>query len=272
MCVAFGVQTDTLFQSSDCCVCVCIKTTHRQARHCVVLPYIINCGCRFEMMSQCWQYYPRYRPSFANLLESLQGDVKKNFFSVSWYYSQRDDDESDMDSDSLNLDDQHSECQPLHPGSIRSTTSSDQNLAVGDLDDDDDDIESGTHMKDIMLELAPPVPTRMGRGVSSELYNGHLVNGHHSGSESGETDGYDSPLLTNGISPGAHSSCESRSKATSSIISAGQPPPSYNSATQDHSIGADPTVWSAASSKANSCNGSANGHIHYGNNSVTSAC
>ncbi|XP_067952059.1 insulin-like peptide receptor [Watersipora subatra] len=232
----------------------------------------------FDMMSQCWQYYPRYRPSFANLLESLQGDVKKTFFSVSWYYSQREDDESDMETDSLNMDEEQSESQPLHPASLRSSICSGQRLPDSDSDFPDD-IESASNAgKDIMIDQAPPpVPMRISQKArSSELYDlesGAMTNGHGLEDISSTYD-QSSPILSNGISHlNAPSNYESPSKASSSIISAGQAPPSYNTATQNQSIGTGPSIWSSdVGSKANSCNGSANGHIHYGNNTLTSAC
>lgn len=238
------------------------------------------------MMTECWQYYPRYRPSFASLLETLQGDVKKTFFSVSWYYSERSDDASDLELDSLNMDDAHSETQPLHPSSIN-TSSSDQNIHT-DHDsvnmDDDDHMGLSRELldgKDLMMDLRPAVPTRMCKpnGGRYEMTNG-LTNGHNTASDSGETEDEceslcASPLLANGsaITADGHSNCESHSRATS--IVSGRAPPSYNTATLDQSIGpTDASIWASdtpSGSKGNSCNGSASGHIHY-NNTLTSAC
>lgn len=243
-------------------------------------------------MTQCWQYYPRYRPSFAQLLQSLQGDVRKNFFSVSWYYSQRDDEASDAESDSLNLDDPSAETQPLHPSSLHSSSHLE---AEHDLDGEyEDDDSCSAHQKGLVIDLPPPIPNRLSArelaavnfaseydvgSHSSPLLNGHITTAATSiASESDETDDSysgDSSLLQlhNGSILSGKESNGGHSKAVSSIASAGQPPPSYNSATMDQPITTpDSNLWSADGSNSNSCNGSANGHRHYGANTLTSAC
>jgi len=236
------------------------------------------------MMQVCWNYYPRYRPTFKEILISLQGDVKKSFFGVSWFYSQRDDEEVlDDESDNLNP----SESQPLHPSSVHSL--SDHHLAGGDhlhyLN------RASANEKELGCDEPPPRPARFKSSslASSAEFDMRrsepMLNGHHtttcseSEANSDESVRSDSlPSLPNcPTNPNYYSS--SPFKTPSSIVSSVDGPPSYNTATiLDQSIlPTDPSIWSAENaSKSNSCNGSANGsangHLHFGTNTLTSAC
>jgi len=252
-------------------------------------------------MKQCWEYYPRYRPSFNNLIEQLQGDVKKNFFSVSWFYNNREDDGSGDESDSLIVDDDdHSgDTQRLHVPS--SHHSSGQHISDqaddADLDlqqiEDDASLTSSHHDKDLIVDIPMRPPKH------HSMYNHQLGN---------DEMGAHSPLLHGGQSGHHPQSSESDSEAESSLCDSSphmrgiggnlvspplsnKPassgyntgPPSYNTALDHPAIDHpaiipaiiprdSPTVWSSGDgSKSNSCNGSANGHLHFGNQ-LTSAC
>lgn len=234
------------------------------------------------MMKECWEYYPRYRPSFNSLIEKLQGDVKKNFFSVSWFYNSRQEDGSDNESDSLIPDDDRSgETHALRMGSSHHSSGQHIDEANHDLDldqiEDDASLVSSHHDKDLVVDI----PLRPPKVMNNYTYspNGDnmatespLINGHHHQTSGSESEAESSlcesspPISTNNfISPVS-------SKPSSSVMSAHTAPPSYNSAL-DHRIltNDSPTVWSGDGSQSNSCNGSANGHLHFGNQ-LTSAC
>uniref|UniRef100_A0A6Q2XUU8 Tyrosine-protein kinase receptor n=1 Tax=Esox lucius TaxID=8010 RepID=A0A6Q2XUU8_ESOLU len=70
-----------------------------------------NCADRLHnLMSMCWQYNPKLRPSFQEIIEMLHEDLHPSFQEVSFYYSQenkppeQDDFDLDMDMESIPLD------------------------------------------------------------------------------------------------------------------------------------------------------------------------
>ena len=245
------------------------------------------------MMKQCWEYYPRYRPSFNNLIEQLQGDVKKNFFSVSWYYTNREDDGDDDESDSLIVDDDQSgNTQQLHTPS--SHHSSGQHIRDADVDidlqqiEDDASFSSSHHdHKDLMVDIPMRPPKHNNLlynqqqldgdeiGAHSPLLNGHrgLLQSSESDSEAESSLCESSPDMRGGGGAGINFISPHSSKPASSVLSGHTGPPSYNTALDRMAPRDSPTVWSSGGdgSKSNSCNGSANGHLHFGNQ-LTSAC
>jgi len=113
-------------------------------------------------MKQCWAYHPKYRTSFTQILEQLQGDVKKSFFTLSWFYSHDDPDllEDGEDCDMIplhNFPHQLDEGKPLlvdlsershngvahSVGSVPGVSGLNKRLTV-DLSDSDSDIQSVT--------------------------------------------------------------------------------------------------------------------------------
>ena len=45
------------------------------------------CVCRFELMRMCWQYNPKMRPSFVEIISSLKEELEPSFREASFYYS-----------------------------------------------------------------------------------------------------------------------------------------------------------------------------------------
>lgn len=236
------------------------------------------------MMSNCWEYYPRYRPSFNNLLDQLQGDVKKNFFSVSWYYNSRQDENSDDDeSDSLIPDDRSGETQPLHMGSHNSSGhhihEADHDLDLERIEDDADSLTSSQSDKDLRVDIPMRPPKQQYNNYNqgdSGLDHSPILNGHTHTSES-ESEA-ESSLCCESSPPMKDSSdfiSPVSSKPASSVMSGRTGPPSYNTALDQAMLPAngDSNGWpsSGDGSNSNSCNGSANGHLHFPNH-LTSAC
>lgn len=194
-------------------------------------------------MARCWQYHQKMRPTFTQILDILQGDVKKSFFGVSWYYTQRDSDSKSIDSDGSDLSE---ESQPLKR--------SFHNLhADHDLDSPDDiDPESDDIMPGLFPYRRPAPSPPMSQDQYDDSVHEPMLNGHSSADSDNDVD----------------SNCNGESTAVPShinitdslLIKDRQPPPSYRALIDQSSL-----------SDMNSCNGSANGHIHF-NNHMTTAC
>uniref|UniRef100_A0A4W5LTP3 Tyrosine-protein kinase catalytic domain-containing protein n=1 Tax=Hucho hucho TaxID=62062 RepID=A0A4W5LTP3_9TELE len=74
-----------------------------------------NCADRLHnLMSMCWQYNPKLRPSFQEIIEMLQEDLHQSFQEVSFYYSQENKPPEQEDFD---LDMDNMESIPLDPSS-----------------------------------------------------------------------------------------------------------------------------------------------------------
>jgi len=206
-------------------------------------------------MARCWHYYPKYRCTFGQILESLQGDVKKSFFSVSWYYTSK-------------ADSTESECESMH-----NDTDESQPLVAGSYASSSQDVASAASQlspftKDLVVDVGDSIipysesdyPTPKG----SEPEERGLINGHLPSDETDSlTDSGDNISCKDCVTQAANSVTGgiARGRPNNSVT-----PPSYTSA-----IGRiPPRDWSADSSKSNSCNGSANGHVSYTH--LTTAC
>ncbi|KAK6311155.1 hypothetical protein J4Q44_G00192100 [Coregonus suidteri] len=74
-----------------------------------------NCADRLHnLMSMCWQYNPKLRPSFQEIIEMLHEDLHQSFQEVSFYYSQENKPPEQEDFD---LDVDNMESIPLDPSS-----------------------------------------------------------------------------------------------------------------------------------------------------------
>uniref|UniRef100_A0AAZ3QEC3 Tyrosine-protein kinase receptor n=1 Tax=Oncorhynchus tshawytscha TaxID=74940 RepID=A0AAZ3QEC3_ONCTS len=70
-----------------------------------------NCADRLHnLMSMCWQYNPKLRPSFQEIIEMLHKDLHQSFQEVSFYYSQENKppEQEDFDLDMDNMERDHS--------------------------------------------------------------------------------------------------------------------------------------------------------------------
>lgn len=45
------------------------------------------CAHRFELMRMCWQYNPKMRPSFVEIISSIKDELEPSFKEVSFFYS-----------------------------------------------------------------------------------------------------------------------------------------------------------------------------------------
>ena len=69
---------------------------------------------RHNLMQMCWQYNPKMRPAFQEIIEMLREDLHPSFQELSFFYSQ---DNKPPDSEDFDLDMENMESIPLDPSS-----------------------------------------------------------------------------------------------------------------------------------------------------------
>lgn len=71
---------------------------------------------RFELMRMCWQYNPKMRPSFLEIIGSIKDEMEPSFQEVSFYYSEEnkppEPEELELE---LELEPENMESVPLDP-------------------------------------------------------------------------------------------------------------------------------------------------------------
>ncbi|KAE8632427.1 hypothetical protein XENTR_v10001545 [Xenopus tropicalis] len=74
-----------------------------------------NCPPRLHsLMQMCWQYNPKMRPTFLEIIDMLKDDLHLSFQEVSFYYS---DENKPPETDDLEIDFENMESTPLDPSS-----------------------------------------------------------------------------------------------------------------------------------------------------------
>ncbi|XP_068196167.1 insulin receptor a [Antennarius striatus] len=74
-----------------------------------------NCADRLHnLMQMCWQYNPKIRPTFQEIIEMLREDLHQTFQEVSFFYSEEN---KPPESEDLDLDIENMESIPLDPSS-----------------------------------------------------------------------------------------------------------------------------------------------------------
>ncbi|KAH0620065.1 hypothetical protein JD844_014616 [Phrynosoma platyrhinos] len=68
----------------------------------------------FELMRMCWQYNPKMRPSFLEIIGSIKDELDPAFKEVSFFYS---DENKPPDTEELDLEAENMESIPLDPSS-----------------------------------------------------------------------------------------------------------------------------------------------------------
>ncbi|XP_060116030.1 insulin-like growth factor 1 receptor [Heteronotia binoei] len=68
----------------------------------------------FELMRMCWQYNPKMRPSFLEIIGSIKDELDPAFKEVSFFYS---DENKPPDTEELDLETENMESIPLDPSS-----------------------------------------------------------------------------------------------------------------------------------------------------------
>ncbi|KAM4706801.1 insulin receptor [Discoglossus pictus] len=77
-----------------------------------------NCPPRLNsLMQRCWQYNPKMRPTFLEIIDMLKDDLHPSFQEVSFYYS---DENKPPEPDDLEIDFENMESTPLDPSSYSS--------------------------------------------------------------------------------------------------------------------------------------------------------
>uniref|UniRef100_A0A8C5E0F0 receptor protein-tyrosine kinase n=1 Tax=Gouania willdenowi TaxID=441366 RepID=A0A8C5E0F0_GOUWI len=71
---------------------------------------------RFELMRMCWQYNPKMRPSFLEIISSIKEDLDPPFREMSFFYSEEN---KPPDTEELDMEVENMENIPLDPASTR---------------------------------------------------------------------------------------------------------------------------------------------------------
>lgn len=79
------------------------------------------CFYRFELMRMCWQYNPKMRPSFLEIISSIKEELEPSFHDVSFFYS---DENKPPDTEELDVEVENMENIPLDPASTLTPPSS----------------------------------------------------------------------------------------------------------------------------------------------------
>lgn len=66
----------------------------------------------FELMRMCWQYNPKMRPSFLEIISSVKDEMEAGFREVSFYYSEEN---KPPEPEELDLEPENMESVPLDP-------------------------------------------------------------------------------------------------------------------------------------------------------------
>uniref|UniRef100_A0A8C1I659 Insulin-like growth factor 1 receptor n=1 Tax=Cyprinus carpio TaxID=7962 RepID=A0A8C1I659_CYPCA len=69
----------------------------------------------FELMRMCWQYNPKMRPSFLEIINSIKEELEPPFPEVSFFYSEEN---KPPDTEELDMEVENMENVPLEPASI----------------------------------------------------------------------------------------------------------------------------------------------------------
>ncbi|XP_062860198.1 insulin-like growth factor 1a receptor [Trichomycterus rosablanca] len=75
----------------------------------------------FELMRMCWQYNPKMRPSFLEIISSIKDELEPSFRDVSFFYS---DENKPPDTEELDVEMENMENVPLDPTSTLTPPSS----------------------------------------------------------------------------------------------------------------------------------------------------
>ncbi|XP_040198281.1 insulin-like growth factor 1 receptor [Rana temporaria] len=73
----------------------------------------------FELMRMCWQYNPKMRPSFLEIISSIKDEIDPNFREVSFFYSEEN---KPPDTEELDLEAENMESIPLDPSCTLQTS------------------------------------------------------------------------------------------------------------------------------------------------------
>lgn len=73
---------------------------------------------RFELMRMCWQYNPKMRPSFLEIISSIKDEMEPGFREVSFYYSEEN---KPPEQEELDLEPENMESVPLDPSASSSS-------------------------------------------------------------------------------------------------------------------------------------------------------
>ncbi|XP_043934319.1 insulin-like growth factor 1 receptor [Protopterus annectens] len=73
----------------------------------------------FELMRMCWQYNPKMRPSFLEIISSIKDELDPSFREVSFFYSEEN---KPPDTEELDLEAENMESIPLDPSSTLQPT------------------------------------------------------------------------------------------------------------------------------------------------------
>lgn len=84
--------------------------------------FSLSSSLSHNLMSMCWQYNPKMRPTFQEIIEMLKEDVHPSFQEVSFFYSEEN---KLPETEEFDLDLENMESIPLDPSSYSQREDSD---------------------------------------------------------------------------------------------------------------------------------------------------
>lgn len=128
---------------------------------------------RFELMRMCWQYNPKMRPSFLEIINSIKEELEPPFREVSFFYSEEN---KPPDTEELDMEVENMENVPLDPastlapssqGSTGAQTQSPQPLSPAQ--------GPGTPMGSALTPSTSPPSSSASPGLALDMHSGQVA-------------------------------------------------------------------------------------------------
>lgn len=139
--------------------------------------------CRFELMRMCWQYNPKMRPSFVEIISSVKEELAPSFREVSFFYS-ADNKPADAPQPHVDKVDDVDDVLLDTPSSSSSSSVQPPQTAVGQQAPPSP--SSDTPPAPSLAATTPPSPSTSAAGVDKQPSSQQAANGlSGAGSEAG---------------------------------------------------------------------------------------
>lgn len=128
-------------------------------------------------MRMCWQYNPKMRPSFLEIISSIKDELDPSFREVSFFYSE---DNKPPDTEELDMEVENMENIPLDPASARQPSAAGGSPSSGCTGGCTP--PPSTQLSPIQCPstplLGPVSPSSLGPAVSALASPGHALDKH----------------------------------------------------------------------------------------------
>ncbi|XP_034032455.1 insulin-like growth factor 1a receptor [Thalassophryne amazonica] len=128
----------------------------------------------FELMRMCWQYNPKMRPTFLEIISSIKDDLDPPFREVSFFYSEEN---KPPDTQELDMEVENMENIPLDPASTRQPSAA-AAPSTGCTGGTSPPSQQLTPMQGpstpLLGPISPSSPALASPGQTSEKHSGHV--------------------------------------------------------------------------------------------------